>query len=162
MIYIHSGQAMKKDQFSSKISQQNDYVSISILRPCNFLIVRRLREVPAPPKHPFFSYQVLNDPWPSLPSPPDACQKCTGQKCTKHQLVLLTIFNVLGPKKANNSWNSPQIDHRLLLVHSWLSGTKIWRRLIMVKSAKSTSSCFCFLSMLYVPYGIFEVLRGSK
>ena len=33
----------------------------------------------------------------------DACQKCTGQKCTKHQLVLLTIFNVLGPKKANNS-----------------------------------------------------------
>ena len=30
-------------------------------------------------------------------------QKCTGQKCTKHQLVLLTILNVVGPKKVNNS-----------------------------------------------------------
>ena len=29
--------------------------------------------------------------------PPDACQKCTGQKCTKHQLVLCLFFNVLGP-----------------------------------------------------------------
>ena len=73
-------------------------------------------------------------------------QKCTGQKCTKHQLVLLTILKVLGPKKANNSWNSSQIDHRVLLAHSWTYGTKIWRRQIMAKSAKSISSCFCFLA----------------
>ena len=92
-------------------------------------------------------------------------QKCTGQKCTKHQLVLLTIFNVLGLQKANKCWNSPQIDHRLLLAHSWTSRTKIWQGQIMVKSAKSTSSCFCCLSMLYVPYGVFwssiKTYRGS-
>ena len=99
---------------------------------------------------------------PIWPGGGEEVQKCTGQKCTKHQLVLLTILKVLGPKKANNSWNSPQIDHRVLLAHSWTSGTKIWRRQIMVKSAKSTSSCFCFLSMLYVPYGVFELLRGSR
>ena len=40
--------------------------------------------------------------WESGPKTEEV-QKCTGQKCTKHQLVLLTILNVLGPKKANNS-----------------------------------------------------------
>ena len=37
----------------------------------------------------------------------NACQKCTGQKCTKHQLVLCLFFNVLGPYKASDSSNSP-------------------------------------------------------
>ena len=30
-------------------------------------------------------------------------QKCTGQKCTKHQLVLLNIFKFSGSKNANKS-----------------------------------------------------------
>ena len=54
-------------------------------------------------------------------------QKCKGQRCTKHQLVLLTILNVLDPKKANNSQNSPQIDLRLQLAHYWTYGTNIAR-----------------------------------
>ena len=33
----------------------------------------------------------------------DAWQKCTGQKCTKHQLVLLNIFKFSGSKNANKS-----------------------------------------------------------
>ena len=98
----------------------------------------------------------------SSPDSPEEVQKCTGQKCTKHQLVLLTIFNVLGPKKANKCWNSPQIDHRLLLVHSWLSGTKIWRRLGMVKSAKSTSSCFVGFSLFWVPKRRIKVWTTLK
>ena len=50
------------------------------------------------------------------------------QKCTKHQLVLLNIFNVLGPQKANNSLTSTILYDCLLLVNPWTSSTKIWSR----------------------------------
>ena len=93
----------------------------------------------------------------SPPPPPGEGQNCKGQKCTKHELVLLMFFVL---KRLDDLlWGSkmPLVGLLWLLVHHQINSGSNKLLMEVVKSAQSTSSCFCFNSYVGWPKSLLEL-----
>ena len=84
-------------------------------------------------------------------------QNCKGQKCTEHELVLLMFFVLKRLDDLLWSFKMPLVGLLWLLVHHQINSGSNKLLMEVVKSAQSTSSCFCFNSYVGWPKSLLEL-----
>ena len=89
--------------------------------------------------------------------PAGKSQNCTGQKCTEHELVLLMFFVLKCLDDLLWGFKMPLVGLLWLLVHHQINSVKNKMLKEVVKSAQSTSSCFCFDSYVGWPKPLLEL-----